>query len=179
LQSKKTLIYTALTSEAQAIVEYLKLTKIDVHLYENEDVLLLVGGIGKQRTIFSLKSILSKYSFTKAINIGIAGCNNKEYNIGELISATSHSFEDIRILPIITVNLPQANYDILSQHSQTYLYDMEAEYFLQVVSKYIDKDNIYIFKVISDHLDTKKPTKEFVKNLIKNRLNFIIKNDII
>ena len=58
------------------------------------------------------------------------------------------------------------------------LYDMEGEYFLDISKQYLDEQNIFIFKVVSDHLDTIKLNKEFVKQLIlkkqKDIINIII-----
>lgn len=166
--------------EAQGIVEYLKLTKTTKNTFENDDVLLLVGGIGKEKTINSLEDIYSKYRFDKAINIGIAGCDNTAYKIGELV-CTTHTIEGIHHLPITTVDTPESSSTLVTQllsHSIASLYDMESSYFIDITSKYIQKENIYVFKVISDYLDTTIPNKDFVKQMI--RLNFDnIKNVII
>lgn len=167
--------------EAQGIVEYLKLTKTSKNTFENDDILLLVGGIGKEKTIISLEDIYSKYTFTKAINIGISGCDDTSYQIGELV-CTTHTIDGIHRLPIITVDTPASSSISVTQslsHSVASLYDMESSYFVQISSKYVQKQNIYIFKVISDYLDTTIPNKDFVKKLIKNRLNDIRKNGII
>lgn len=153
--------------EAQGIVEYLKLTKTSKNTFENDDILLLVGGIGKEKTIISLEDIYIKYTFTKAINIGIAGCNDTAYPIGELV-CTTHQLEGIHHLPIITVDTPAS-----SSISVTSLYDMESSYFIDITSKYIQKENIYVFKVISDYLDTTVPCKDFIKKLIKQTIKKI------
>lgn len=165
--------------EAQGIVEYLKLTKTTKSTFENDDVLLLVGGIGKEKTINSLEDIYSKYRFHKAINIGIAGCDNTAYKIGELV-CTTHTIEGIHHLPITTVDTPASSSLPLTLNTQpTQIYDMESSYFTQISSKYLKQSEIYVFKVISDYLDTTMPNKDFVKKLIKNRLNDIRKNGII
>lgn len=165
--------------EAQGIVEYLKLTKTSKNTFENDDVLLLVGGIGKEKTINSLEDIYSKYGFDKAINIGIAGCDDTAYKIGELV-CTTHTIDGIHHLPIVTVDIP-ASYSLLltlnPQPSQ--IYDMESSYFTQISSAYLKQSDIYVFKIISDYLDTTVPNKDFVKKLIKNRLDDIRKNGII
>jgi nucleoside phosphorylase len=181
LQYKPILIHTAMPCEAQGIVEYLKLTKTSKNTFENDDILLLVGGIGKEKTIISLEDIYSKYTFTKAINIGISGCDDASYQIGELV-CTTHTIEGIHRLPIITVDTPASSSISVTQslsHSVASLYDMESSYFVQIASKYLKQSEIYVFKVISDYLDTTIPNKDFVKKLIKNRLNDIRKNGII
>ncbi|MEW6551424.1 MAG: hypothetical protein AB1389_04760 [Campylobacterota bacterium] len=181
MQSKPTLIHTAMPCEAQGIVEYLKLTKTSKNTFENDDILLLVGGIGKEKTIIALEDIYSKYRFNKAINIGIAGCDNTAYKIGELV-CTTHTIEGIHHLPITTLDTPASSSTLVTQllsHSVVSLYDMEASYFVQISSGYLKQSEIYVFKIISDYLDTTVPNKDFVKKLIKNRLKDIRKNGII
>jgi hypothetical protein len=179
IQSKPTLIHTAMPCEAQGIVEYLKLTKTSKNTFENDDVLLLVGGIGKEKTINSLEDIYSKYRFDKAINIGIAGCDNTAYKIGELV-CTTHVINGIHHLPIATVDTPASSSLPLTLNPQPpQIYDMEASYFVQISSKYLKQSEIYVFKIISDYLDTTMPNKDFVKKLIKNRFDDIRKNGII
>lgn len=165
--------------EAQGIVEYLKLTKTSKNTFENDDVLLLVGGIGKEKTINSLEDIYSKYRFDKAINIGIAGCDNTAYKIGELV-CTTHVINGIHHLPIATVDTPASySFPLTLNHQPSQIYDMESSYFTQISSAYLKQSDIYVFKIISDYLDTTIPNKDFVKKLIKNRFDDIRKNGII
>lgn len=140
-------------------------------------MLLLVGGIGKEKTIIALEDIYSKYTFDKAINIGIAGCDDTAYKIGELV-CTTHTIDSIHHLPITTVDTPASSSTSVTQslsHSVASLYDMEASYFIDITSKYIPKENIYVFKVISDYLDVTIPNKDFVKKLINKCTNNIFK----
>jgi nucleoside phosphorylase len=82
----KTLIHTALLCEAQPIIQYLKLLKNkDVpNMYENETHILMVSGIGKTATLKALTPIFNNYPVKKAINIGIAGCQDNTLAIGTL-----------------------------------------------------------------------------------------------
>ncbi len=163
------LVHTALLSEAQSVIEKYKLTLVQKNpkIYKNENIVLIISGIGKQNTIDAMEFIFKKYKIKKAINLGIAGCNNKNINIGELF-CTNKTLEDIKFLDLQTVDTPKVQ--IKDIKNQTYLYDMEAKYFEKEVTKYIDKDDIYIFKVVSDWLDDTIPSKEFVKQLIRKNL---------
>jgi poly(3-hydroxyalkanoate) synthetase len=50
---------------------------------------------------------------------------------------------------------------------------MEAKYFKYFISNYLNEEDIYIFKVVSDHLDDKILSKEFIKQLIRESLKSI------
>ncbi len=161
-----TLIHTALLCEAMPIIEHLKLQKSSKNIYTNENISLLVGGIGKQNTIYSLDEFFKTHKdITKAINIGIAGCSDKNINTGELF-CTNKSLSHIPKASLRTVLEPATKID-------TTLVDMEAEFFCQMCAKY-GVDTL-VLKVVSDHLDTKIPKKEFVSNLIKKSLSRWIK----
>jgi len=167
-----TFIHTALLSEAQTFIEKYKLTKVNSlpKIYANANIVVLIGGIGKENTVSSLKYIFENYTITKAINIGIAGCSDTTIEIGELF-CTNRKLEDIEFLSCKTVDTPQ----LPSNVTPNTLYDMEASYFLEIVKKYIDEKNIYIFKIVSDHLDSTIPKKEFVKKIIFDKFTQISK----
>ncbi len=161
------LIHTALLSEAQAIIEKFKLKKIDSNpkTYANNKILVIISGMGKEKTVNSLNSIFENYKITKAINIGIAGCNDTKIEIGSLF-CTNKNLQNIKFMELKTVDKPQ-----IFKNTSSLLYDMEAKYFEEICKKYLDKETIYIFKVISDYLDDRIPSKEFVKKLIQKSLN--------
>ena len=163
------LIHTALLCEAQSFIEEYKLKKINSKIYKNDKIIILVSGIGKENTISSLNYMFLNYNITKAFNIGIAGVNNKSISIGQL-ACTNHRLEDIYYLKLITVDKVQINTDI---YNETLLYDMEAKYFNNIVSNHLNKDNIYIFKIVSDYLSPKILKKDYIKSLIKDKLKKI------
>lgn len=169
----KILIYTALLSEAQALINKLKLTQetniqnlpIGNKLYidENNKYILIVSGLGKDNCRKSLEFIYENYEIDKAINIGIAGCGDSKIKIGTLF-CTNRLLPSINFAPITTVDEPLDS----DENLETLLVDMEAKYFLEISKKYCD-DN-YCFKVVSDHLDIEIPKKSFVIELIQNSL---------
>lgn len=165
------LILCALKSEAQIIIEKKKLKKNDSNskIYNNQEIILIISGIGKQNTINSLEYIFKNNTITKAINIGVAGCSDDFVCIGELF-CTNKSLEDINHMKLKTVDTPQ-----IKKEDKTLLYDMEGEYFFDISKKYLNEDDIYIFKVVSDHLDDKVLSKDFVKKLIFNHYNVLEK----
>jgi len=167
------LIHCALLSEAQYIIEKekLKLKQKNPRIYLNNKIVLVVSNIGQLNTTTTLEFIYQNYKISKAINIGIAGCNDKSVKIGALF-CTNHQLENIPYIQLQTVNSAQLP---TSHFSLPTLFDMEGKYFIELSNKYLDKKNIFIFKVVSDHLDDTIPSKEFVKQLIKKNIKSIEK----
>lgn len=100
----------------------------------------------------------------------MAGCKDTSVKIGELF-CTTHKLADIKHTDITTVDEPLENDSKL----KTTLVDMEADAFISTCKEYINKKDIYVFKVVSDHLYTTIPKKEFVWEIIKKNLKAIEK----
>ena len=166
------LIYTALLCEAQSFIEYYKATKINSlpKIYTNNNIIICIGGVGKDNTIKSLQYIFNHFNIQKAFNIGIAGILDKNIKIGELF-CTTHKLNLIPFKHLVTVSKPQ----LKDNAKENILYDMEGEYFLDYCLNHLLKEDIYIFKIISDHLENNKLNKEFVKQLIFKKLNYLHK----
>jgi hypothetical protein len=162
------LLHCALLCEAQAFIEFYKLTKINSKIYKNNHIVLLISGVGKQNTISTLDYMFINYHITSAINIGVAGCNNNSIAIGELF-CTTHKLDGIDNLVLKTVDEPQTNSDT----KEITLYDMEAKYFLDISLNYLDKKDIYIFKIVSDHLSNEILAKDFIKGLVRKHISTI------
>ncbi len=173
---QKTLIHCALLSEAQAIIELLKLqrdTSVQdlprgTRFFISEEYLLIVSGIGKDNTKNALEFIFKNYAIKKAINIGIAGCCDSSIKIGTLF-CTNRLLPNINFAPITTVDEPLDS----DERLQTLLVDMEAKYFKELASKYCG--DIYIFKIVSDYLELEIPKKAFVIELVRNSLPLLRK----
>lgn len=168
-----TLIHTALQSEAQTFIEKYKLQKVNSlpKIYANENIIVLIGGIGKENTYNSLEFIFEHYTILKALNIGIAGCSDTTIEIGELF-CTNKELEDINSMSCKTVDTPQLPTSHLALNT---LYDMEVSYFLETVNNHLKQKDVYVFKIVSDHLDGTIPKKDFVKKLINDKFTQISK----
>jgi hypothetical protein len=160
------LIHTALLCEAQYFIEYYKLKKINStpKIYTNDEIIICISGMGSRNTLSSLNYIFGNYTITKALNIGIAGCNNPNILIGNLY-CTNQRIKDIENLPLITSDKVVTSSNALA----TSLYDMEGKYFEEITKKYLQEKSIYIFKIVSDHLSSKVLQKDFIKNLISKQ----------
>lgn len=162
--NKKVLIHSALLCECQTLINYFKLKQDksckNFKLYHNNQIIIIVSGIGKKNTINALNFIFENFEISKAINIGIAGCKDKNIDIGTLF-CTNQKLKGIANTSLTTVDEPLNDINKL----KTTLVDMEASYFQEVCNKYCEK--IYILKVVSDYLDTNIPKKSFIIELMQ------------
>ena len=164
-----TLIHTALLCEAQTFIEEYKLKKVNSKIYKNDNLIVLISGIGKENIMSSLDYMFLNYNIDKAFNIGIAGVNNISINIGDIF-CTNHKLTDIKYLDLITVDKAQTN---LNTNDNTVLYDMEAKYFEKIALSYLNKGNIFIFKIVSDHVNSEILKKDYIKLLIIKNLKVL------
>jgi len=157
------LIHTALLCEAQTFIEFFKLKKVNSSpkIYANDDIIICIAGIKANNTRSSLNYLYSNYTITKAFSVGVAGCNNFNIKIGNLY-CTNQRIKEIEKLPLITSDTAVTSSDALA----TSLYDMEGKYFQEVSEKYLEEKNIYIFKIVSDHLSSEILKKDYIKELI-------------
>jgi len=168
--NRKTLIHTALFPEAKPIIEYFKLQCLQTkpyRIYQRDNIILIVSGMGHKQTLH-VEDILKEYEICRAVSIGIAGCKDYATPIGTL-TCTTHKLEHIPFMDITSVDTPVND----AKKLDTMLVDMEAKTFLHVAKRYLHVDYIYIFKIVSDHLDTTIPKKEFVWNIIEKNMNSI------
>ncbi len=169
---KKVLIHSAFFHEAKAIIEHFRLKctqKKPYKIYENDDIILCILGIGAKNTL-RLDVLFQKYDIKRVINLGITGCSDPFIAIGSLF-CTTHQLDFIK-----NESLSCQDEAISNKYGvKTTLVDMESAPFLAITKKYLKPEDIYILKVVSDHLDTKIPKKEFVWEIMKKNLNAIVK----
>lgn len=161
-------IHTALLCEAQIFIEKYKLQTIQKkRLYQNNEILLYISGMGTEATS-SIQNYFEHNTFDKAINIGIAGTNDISLQIGTLAVCTKQK-TSLLYIPLTTVNQAQTQ----NNSDKTMLYDMEGKSFFKIANKYLNEKDIYIFKVVSDHLNDTIPQKDTIKNIIGKNFDII------
>ncbi|MDR1285044.1 MAG: nucleoside phosphorylase [Campylobacteraceae bacterium] len=161
----KTLIHTALVAEAKPIIGFFALTcksRIPFNIYANDDIVLIVSGIGEKKTKEALSLAFTLFKPCVAINIGIAGCSNKNIKIGSLFCATHKNLS----IPYASLTSYKNGVNC-GENVDSCLVDEEGEAFLDSVPACVKR---YIFKVVSDHLDISIPTKAQVNSLIQKTL---------
>ena len=167
----KTLIHCALLCEAQALINFYKLSLDNslkdkpkqTKIYTNDNLVILISGIGKSNTQKSLTFTLQNFKINRSINLGIAGCVDESINIGSLF-CTYGQIQGVKNATITCLDTPCVD----KTQIKTTLVDMESKYFYDICK--LDIKEIYIIKVVSDHLDATYPKKSFVIQLIQNTL---------
>jgi purine-nucleoside phosphorylase len=167
------LLHVALKAEAKPLIEYFKLKCITTKpykVYKRDDIVLAICGIGREKTKLHLKDIFDKYPFKIAISVGIAGCKYKEIKIGSFF-CTNQKLKDIRFATITTVDKALDT----SNSLKTTLVDMESDSFIFTCREFLNEKEIFVLKIVSDHLETTIPKKEFVWKIIEKNLKNISK----
>lgn len=175
-----TYIITALDAEAKAIVDYYRLKRImplPYTLYEGEEKLLLVTGMGKSNALMALSALLGwrrPEPNDVLINIGICGAP-EEYEIGEtllihqIIEGERCYYPDIlythtlKESSLICVDAPQSS-------PSEFPVDMESAGVFLAGSKFFKLHRMAFLKIVSDHCNPDKVTKEGVIEAIGSQL---------
>ncbi len=169
-------ILTALKSEAQAFVDKYKLKKKKINgysIFSNETITIIISGIGIQKSIESSLFLINNYQINAndtLINVGICGACSK-YKIGELlqIQAINYNGQNYKLHNCIKNTLTCIDYEAATDLYE--IVDMESYGFYKILHPH----NLYIFKVISDHFEPEKITKEGTKTLIFNTIDEMFK----
>jgi len=170
-------IIVALKAEAQSFVDKYKLKKEKLKnfvFYSNEDIRLLISGMGVENAREATQTLINYFDINDDdiyLNIGICGAS-KNYEIGELVEIGNISFKDIKYTvkekkhSITCVTTAQSN----SSYS---IVDMESYGFYDAVIHNPAIKHIFILKVVSDHFEPQKVTKDSAKKLLFNKLDAI------
>ena len=170
-------IVTALKPEAQAFVDFYKLSKSKLGaytLFSRENIKLIISGLGVINAREATQTLINNYDITDEdiyINVGICGAS-QIYGLGELLEIGSivyekqiYSFDKSKKKTLCTdIEISNSNYEIV---------DMESFGFYDAVIHSPAIKNFHIFKVVSDHFEPQTITKEKTKSLLFNVVNDI------
>jgi purine-nucleoside phosphorylase len=169
-------IVSALKSEAQAIIEKFKLKKSnskELSFFHNEHIILIVCGLGVDNCKIKTTLVIDYFNINDKdylFNIGICGANNT-HNIGSLYELSIIKFHNkLFILNTNTQNIIEC-LETPSNNNQLCIVDMESLGFYEA-SKNIK--NVRMFKIVSDHFEPHKVTKDKTKKLVSAKLGEII-----
>lgn len=176
-------IITALDAEARVFIEHYSLKRnfdLPYTLYKNDDMILLVCGMGKMSALMATSALLG-YRIPKKedilLNIGICGAPN-EFSIGEaliihqILDNGRNYYPDIlfshalRETSLLCVNAPQSE-------PTEFPVDMESAGVFLAASKFFKLHQMVFLKIVSDHFTPEKITKEGTIDLIRSHLNTI------
>jgi hypothetical protein len=176
-------LITALHAEAKPLCEYYRLkrdTSLPYILYRNEKIVLLVSGIGKTNALMAVSALLG-WRIPKPedclINIGICGAP-LTYEIGKVLlihqihDGERHYYPDILYThPLRECSLKCV--DDAQTISHDYPVDMESSAVFQAASRFFKLHQIALIKIVSDHFEPERVTKEGVVELVRTNLSVI------
>lgn len=178
---KKLLIVSAFYIEAKSIIEKLNLKqsqKKPFKMYENEQITLIISGIGKINS-----AIATTYAFNShesLYNFGICGAKkdieiSKMCSIKSIIDKSTDKKYQISDDGFTLTTIDKASTS--ESDFKTDLCDMEAFGFYQAALKFVKKENIFIYKIVSDNLNTNIDTKHY-ENIINDRFLQLLKDKL-
>ena len=176
----------ALKHEALPIIDYFELiinNKKNKNIFSNveKNIFLIITGIGienAKKAVTKLKK-LNNNKDDIWVNIGIAGHETFKvgsiYEVKKVISSnnentffTNSFYNKVPTSTVCCVNKEEKKYN------NKYLYDMESYGFLEALDTLTIKENIFMFKIVSDNLQFKpKNYKNFAISFIAKHIRKI------
>lgn len=171
-------IVVALKPEAQAFVDRYKLIKSKLKtftLFADDSMKLIVSGVGVNNAAQATQTLINNFDITDDdiyLNIGICGAS-KNYKVGELLEIGSLTYHTkiTQLQSQSKNNLTCVDEEVSSNDYN--IVDMESFGFYDAVKHSPAIKEFHILKVVSDHFEPKKVTKELTKSLIFNTLDAI------
>ena len=171
-------IVCALKPEAQAFVDRYKLKKEALgkyKIFKNDSITLIISGLGVENSTRATQTLINHFDVTDDdvyLNVGICGAD-ETYKIGELINVSTIVYKGLtyEISDSADKTIHCLNQEAVSNEFE--LVDMESFGFYQAVIHSPAIQNRYVLKVVSDHFEPKKVTKEKSKTLIFNAIDAI------
>jgi len=171
-------IIVALKAEAQAFIDRYKLSKSTINeykIFQNSSIILIISGIGIENSMRATQALINQYDITDDdiyLNIGICGAS-KQYEIGELLLIDEIEYNDKHYkLKSETQHIIKC-IDFEAESAVADIVDMESYGFYEAVYHSPAIKNLYVLKIVSDHFEPKKVTKDKAKSLIFNKIDDI------
>lgn len=186
-------ICTALPFEAYPFINMLllkrdsKLTRFPV--YENDEIRLIITGTNNINAAIGVTYLLSNVQISSEdilINIGICGCMNKDFLIGspylihkikDHTTGRTYFPEMLYAHNFLETSLETCSRVITADDRELItepLIDMEASSIYQAASYFIKPHQLIFMKIISDHLEDIKLSKDDISALISPYVNPLI-----
>ncbi len=178
-------------AESSPIITFYKLKQIksdsifQVFRNKNNNIFLIISGIGKVRSASATMYLYSVHTKTKNqiwINIGICGHKNHPLGNGYLINKITDKSTNKNFYPILAFSHTFSTNSCITCDKPNFnycesLYDMESSGFFCTALKFSSSEIVHLFKVISDN-ETNKINfnkRSSISGLIKINLNIIDK----
>ena len=199
------LILTALKAEALPIIEVFGLRKNSkTHLYQNNNISLVITGVGKDKTkerLQNLHQVYSNFNQTIVVNVGIAGGNPDKTKIGELYRVDAIFDEKTKqcFIPDILCRHPLTELSLTTVTNSvnkngdhfTGLVDMEGSMIFQQMSRHVSIHRLIFLKLVSDHMDIDDRQRiidvtgliakqvDFIKSILLSLDHHVLRNNVI
>jgi nucleoside phosphorylase len=170
-------VVVALKSEAQAFVDAYKLTKSKLGnftYFSNHEMRLIISGLGVTNARDATQTLINHFDIVdedKYLNIGICAASS-HYKIGDTLEIGSIVYEDI-VYSFDTIKQEITCLDEAADEEKYEIVDMESYGFYDAVIHNPAIKNFSILKVVSDHFEPHKVTKDATKALIFNAIKDI------
>jgi nucleoside phosphorylase len=166
-------IVTATKLEASVIIQTLNLKKTSSKpfvVYENSNFCLIISNIGILNASIATTFLLTNKKIKKIVNFGVAGSSIENSCIGEIYEIEKVYYESAKIATFSlnhfkTAPLKSQNHPATKSKKQM-LFDMEGFGYFVASKKFLEKESIFLLKMVSDFLDI----EGFDKNLISKKL---------
>lgn len=188
--SKMIYISTAMYIEAQEIIKRLGLKRDNsinkFEVFKNDEVTLIITGVGKVKSAVSLTYLLSRQEITQNdlyINFGVCGTKDKQIEQGEVFLCSKITDNDTKFTYYsdLLFNHPfkEGSIETFSKvanegESDELLVDMEASSLYQAASVFFKPHQIIFIKVISDYLCIENIDKDFVLKVVEKNIHRVI-----
>lgn len=176
-------IVCALACEAHPIISHFKLKSNLTHgsqhfpIYQNEEVTLIVSGIGKVNAAAAtsnLAALIKNRSGQAWLNIGIGGHREYEKGTGFLIHKIIDEGSGKVYYPPLVINFQQFTETVITveqvevMYQDPVIYDMEASGFYAIASRISTMEFIHCYKIISDNKQS--PSSQLNKSSIQEMI---------
>jgi len=172
-----TYIFCAFEAEARPIIDAYKLIKQKGEpytLFSDENLHLIISGMGQEKAKKSAQYLLSKVSVCKDdtfINLGVCAARDS-YSIGELLEIKSiHSDEVSYVLKPQSSDIKHVSCfstrEVQNKTSQTDIAEMEALGLYETLKDAFLPEKMGFFKVVSDNFRPFVPKKKFIIELMQ------------
>ena len=184
-------ICTATHIEAEPFIKSFNLKKdlseFKFQIFLSHNIRLIITGVGKIKAAIALTYLFTKYKPSYSdilINIGLCGCRNKNYDIGDIFLCNKiidHDtnrtyFTDILFKHIFKETSIETCSCISDRNTclQGEIADMESSGIYESALTFIQPHEIFFIKIVSDYLSSEPPDMTAIKNLISQSSDKII-----
>ena len=171
-------IICALSAEARLFLDHYKLkqyTTLPFKVYESSEVKLIISGVGYNNALLATTALLAHFTPKKdaiLLNIGVAAAPRK-FALDSLVVAHKINYKTQTFYPdiLFSHNHEEADlttFDSPQESEGKSVVDMEAHAVFQAASRFMQTHQMAFVKLISDHFEPEKVTKELILKSFKN-----------